>query len=96
MMNRSTNKPPLYLRIHAHLKKRLETGEWGMGAMLPSENELCDFYSISRGTVRQVLAELEKEGLIRRERGRGTFASFTSPASGPSSDQMVSFIVPYV
>lgn len=98
MNNSLRNTQPLYLRIHSNLKKRLEAGEWGLGAMLPSENELCEYYSISRGTMRQVLAELEKEGLIRRERGRGTFVNFGPQTSGlsPIFSQMISFIVPYV
>ncbi len=98
MTHQPKNSPPLFQRIYSTLKTRLMAGEWGIGAMLPSENELCEIYSISRGTLRQVLAELEKEGLIRRERGRGTFSSFASSDSGlaPGFNQMVSFIVPYV
>jgi DNA-binding LacI/PurR family transcriptional regulator len=88
----------LYLRIYTNLKNRIEGGEWGTGAMLPSETALREFYNISRGTVRQVLAELEKEGLVRREQGRGTFATFTPRSDQPSApfSRMISFIVPYV
>ncbi|MGE5221978.1 MAG: GntR family transcriptional regulator [Omnitrophica WOR_2 bacterium] len=40
---------------------------------LPSENELCDLFKVNRGTVRHALEVLEREGLIYREKGRGTF-----------------------
>ncbi len=40
---------------------------------LPSETELCDLFSVNRGTIRHALDMLEREGLIYREKGRGTF-----------------------
>lgn len=39
----------------------------------PSESELAEFFDVNRGTVRHALAVLEREGLIYREKGRGTF-----------------------
>lgn len=41
--------------------------------ILPSENELTEFFQVNRGTVRHALELLEREGLIYREKGRGTF-----------------------
>ena len=76
MAQKHSPEIPLYMQIHARLQQRILGGEWGYGAMLPSEHELCAEYGISRGTMRQVLAELEKEGQIRRERGRGTFVAY--------------------
>jgi len=40
---------------------------------LPSEPELSDLFSVNRGTIRHALQVLEKEGVIRKEKGRGTF-----------------------
>ena len=40
---------------------------------LPSEPELSDFFSVNRGTIRHALQVLEREGLIYREKGKGTF-----------------------
>jgi GntR family transcriptional regulator len=40
---------------------------------LPSEAELCEIFSVNRGTIRHALDLLEREGLIYRERGRGAF-----------------------
>ncbi len=39
----------------------------------PSESELAEFFRVNRGTVRHALSVLEREGLIYREKGRGTF-----------------------
>ena len=92
------NASPLYMRIYPVLKQRIEGGEWNYGAMLPSETELSEIYHVSRGTVRQVLSQLEQDQLVSRERGRGTFV--THPGSNHSTsgvrNQTISFIVPYV
>jgi GntR family transcriptional regulator of arabinose operon len=91
-------KEPLYQRIYSDLKLRIDGGEWRIGSILPTENELCETYQVSRGTVRQVLAEMEKEGLVRRERGRGTFLirdGLEKPVQ-TASHSTISFIVPYV
>ncbi len=40
---------------------------------LPSENELCDQYAVTRATVRHALDLLEREGLVYRRKGKGTF-----------------------
>lgn len=42
-------------------------------ARFPSESELAEFFQVNRGTVRHALSVLEREGLIYREKGRGTF-----------------------
>ena len=98
MVQKHSPEIPLYVQIHARLQQRILGGEWGYGAMLPSEHELCAEYGISRGTMRQVLAELEKEGLIRRERGRGTFMAYLPRGEMNSGlhGRSISFIVPYV
>jgi len=97
-VQKHSNELPLYLQIHVRLQQRILGGEWGYGAMLPSEHGLCAEYRISRGTMRQVLAELEKEGLIRRERGRGTFAAYLPRGEMNTGlyGRSISFIVPYV
>ncbi len=67
-------RPPLpkYLLIKAILADRLER-EYAPGARMPSEAALCADFGVSRITIQQALDQLEKEGLIRREQGRGTF-----------------------
>ena len=66
---------PLYYQLMQELRARIEQGEWKPGDLFPSERELCETYGISRMTVRQALAELVNDGLLRRDQGRGTFVA---------------------
>jgi len=63
---------PKYYLIRSILLARL-LREGVPGARLPAEIELCREFGASRITVQQALRLLEKEGLIRRQQGRGTF-----------------------
>lgn len=68
------NSPiPLHYQLKQILLERIAAGEWQPDALIPSEQELQDAYGLSRTTVRQTLGELVAEGLLKRERGRGTF-----------------------
>ncbi len=67
---------PYYYQIAQFLREAIEDSdadpEQGEVA-LPSEAELCDIFGVTRGTVRHALAVIEREGLVYREKGRGTF-----------------------
>lgn len=70
------NSPiPLYFQLKQGISTLIKTGRLAPGDALPSENELSEAYEISPMTVRQAMTELVNEGLIHRERGRGTFVS---------------------
>lgn len=64
---------PLYLQIASHLIEQIEAGIYTPGTRLPSEREMSLSLSVQRETVRQALAVLEKEGLITRRHGSGTY-----------------------
>ncbi len=64
---------PLYFQLKSIIKSKITSNELKGQERLPSESELCIEYGVSRATVRQALLELEKEGFIYRERGKGTF-----------------------
>lgn len=66
---------PFYFQLTKLLTGEIETGRWNVGDRLPSEPAICEQFGVSRTTVRQALAALESEGLIRREKGRGTFVN---------------------
>lgn len=70
---------PFYFQLKKVLAQEISTGRWVPGQRLPSELDICGHFDLSRTTVRQALAELESEGLIRREKGRGTFVAEASP-----------------
>lgn len=64
---------PLYRRIAAGLRRRIEAGTWKPGDRIPTETALAHELGASQGTVRLAILELVKSGLLRRHQGRGTF-----------------------
>jgi len=69
------SKLPLYQQLYEILRSKITRREWQPGDMIPPESEMVNQYQVSRITVRQVLDMLVQEGLIYRERGRGTFVA---------------------
>ncbi len=63
---------PMYHQLYGILKSKIEKDQMKPGDFLPSENKLAKMYNVSRLTVRQALSELAEEGLIERQRGKGT------------------------
>lgn len=63
------------MQAAAFLRGRIESGEWAPGRQLPSLEELARQFSVARVTVRQAIDELERDGLIWRRRGKGTFVT---------------------
>jgi|SRR5579864_1222761 len=68
---------PLYLQVSAVLRRRIEDGYWSPGAKISTIEELQAEFGVARVTVRQAVELLEKDGLVRREQGRGTFVAGT-------------------
>jgi GntR family transcriptional regulator len=62
---------PKYFLIRSIVESRLERNH-SPGDRLPSEAELGKEFDVSRITVQQALSLLERDGLVKRERGRGT------------------------
>jgi GntR family transcriptional regulator len=63
----------LYHQLLSRLLKALESGKITVGEKLPTEAELVQSYGVSRTTARRALDELRRQGLVRREPGKGTF-----------------------
>lgn len=68
-----TSPVPLYYQIAQALRERIKNGEWLPGHRVPPEHELTREFGVSRHTIRQALASLERDGLIYRQAGLGTF-----------------------
>lgn len=64
---------PLHHQIQRVLRSKIEAGEWGADDRFPTEMALSRRFRVSRNTVREALRALERDGLIVRRRGRGTF-----------------------
>jgi DNA-binding LacI/PurR family transcriptional regulator len=86
---------PLYLQIRDILRTEILEKQYKDGEAFFSEAELVARFDVARGTIRQALDSLERDGCIRREKGRGTFVSKPGFAISKSDVITISFIVPH-
>lgn len=80
---------PRYYQLKEILEKRIKSGEFETGDRFPTDEELCNEYGLSRGTIRRAVDILVEEGWLRREQGRGTFV--TSPQLSPVYFRLANF-----
>ncbi|MBQ0031242.1 MAG: GntR family transcriptional regulator [bacterium] len=86
MLKDNTN----YKRVYEALKKEILDGKYSSGRSFPSSIALAQRFGIARFSIRQALDILTKEGLIRSQRGRGTFVTKMG------SNRLIGLIVPGV
>ena len=72
-MKRDKEESPFYMQLRNKLKDDIESGKYKHGDKLPSERELAEQFNISRMTARHTLSILEREGVVERSIGVGTF-----------------------
>ncbi|WBA80741.1 histidine utilization repressor [Endozoicomonas sp. GU-1] len=72
---------PRYQQIKHYILDKIECGEWTESRKVPSENELCQQFSVSRMTARKALQELTASGVLMRQQGLGTFVAPIEPQS---------------
>jgi GntR family transcriptional regulator len=75
MLTKSKNGIPAYLRIQGAIRRVIEAGELKPGDVVASERELARLHSVSLMTARHALATLERDGVVDRRRGVGTFVA---------------------
>lgn len=63
----------LYVQLYEIFKKKIESGEWSVGSQIPTEEDLCKIYEVSKATVRFAILELVRQGYLMRQQGKGTF-----------------------
>lgn len=66
---------PLYFQVEQQLRAQIETGQFAPGEMLPTEAQLCERFGVSRITIGKALTALERDWLITRRQGVGTFVA---------------------
>jgi GntR family transcriptional regulator len=81
-----TSPLPLWAQVLADLRERLSAGEFTES--FPTDSELVATYDVSRHTVREAVRRLHGEGLLDRERGRGT--TVRSPMIAQPTGQLYS------
>ena len=67
--------------IDGHIREHIASGDWPPGHRLPTDRELARDFSIARNTVRRTLEQLEREQLIIRQVGRGSFVAGLAQSS---------------
>jgi DNA-binding GntR family transcriptional regulator len=65
--------PPKYAQIISELQRRMESGEYPAGSLLPSEHQLSAEFGTARPTVVRALRELRQAGWIDTQQGKGSF-----------------------
>lgn len=86
-----SNPMPKYLQISAWLRESIRTGRYEREKRLPSEIALARLCGVNRNTLRQAISQLTVEGLLRKEKGRGTFIASSSVALKHRFKQISSF-----
>ncbi len=78
-MTQLTDRSPLYAQVAQEILNRIHRGDYTLGALLPTEHELCEAFGVSRVTIRGAMKELELRGIISRQPGVGTRVERTTP-----------------
>jgi GntR family transcriptional regulator len=71
---------PLYLQLVRALKDEIVSGVFPVGSQLPTEEELCERFKVSRYTVREALRRLRQDNLVSSRQGAGTTVVPPHPA----------------
>jgi GntR family transcriptional regulator len=77
---------PLYHQVYLILRENIRSGVYRPGTALPSETLLCNEFDVSRITVKRAMRDLVSDGLVVRQRGKGTFvADIATAHSNPDA-----------
>ena len=66
---------PYYFQLKKYIVSKIEAREWTPLQKIPPETEFCEHFNISRTVVRQAIKELQNEGYLITEKGRGTYVA---------------------
>ena len=76
------SRQKLYVQMYSIIREKIEKNEWPAGTQIPTEDELCISYNVSKATVRMAIAELVKNGYLKKQQGKGTFVTYSLPGLG--------------
>lgn len=79
-MENQDNELPLYQQVKAAVLSKIKENNLQPGDLLPTEAEMEAMYRVSRTTIRAAISELQAEGYLVRQQGRGTFVANNSYA----------------
>lgn len=75
-----TKRDNLSVAVVQQLVERIEAGKYSSGERLPSQEELCNEFSVSRTVIREALASLRQSGHVVVRQGAGIFVSESRPS----------------
>jgi GntR family transcriptional regulator len=73
------NQEKLYIQLARILQELIVSGQWKLDERIPSEDELCSRFHVSKTTVRQAISNLAAEGYLLKIQGKGTFVTADQP-----------------
>jgi GntR family transcriptional regulator len=76
------NQEKLYIQLTRIFLDEISSGRWELNQRIPSEDELCKKYSVSKITVRQAIYNLVSDGYLMKIQGKGTFVTSVMPVVG--------------
>ena len=82
-----TDGRPMYLQIMEHIKQRIAVGDWQPGFELPSIRQLAINTRVSVITIKRAYLELEREGVIVTQHGKGSTVASTPNLAGQLYEQ---------
>lgn len=72
----ASSRVPLYHQLYSSLKRGITSGEITFGDQMPTEQQLSEALDISRITAKRAMDELASDGLIARQRGKGSYVTY--------------------
>lgn len=77
-----SNQEKLYMQLTRILQEKIQSKDWPIGMRIPSEDDLCNMFQVSKVTVRQAVHNLVTDGYLNKIQGKGSFVSTHIPESG--------------
>ena len=90
MINKTSTK---YQNVYSQIRDFISSDKWPPGEKIPSENELVDYFNVSRITIRSALSILANDGLIVRKRGKGTVVTSSIPQTDNCFESLTQKII---
>jgi LacI family transcriptional regulator len=85
---------PKHREVSRQLRADIAAGRYGVGARLPSEPQLVKQFGVSRPTIGRALLDLQREGLIERRAGSGTYVCASGPESAATAARQLGLLIP--
>lgn len=86
-LNRN-NQLPVHAQLKAQLVYLIQSGQMPAGTQLPTVRQLAGFLRVNRNTVSKVFSEMNRDGYLSCEPGRGTFVSAAKTRSEAKVESM--------